>query len=88
MLLSITIIFIFSSISLFVLIPLIGNKIEIPSINNIEQLKRKKIIYYRRIKELELDLESNRINQEEYLELKENLMVKVSSILNKINSIS
>ena len=88
MLLSLMIIFIFSSISLFVLIPLIGNKIRIPSITNLGQLNRQKIIYYRRIKELEFDLESNRINQEQYIELKEKLMVKVSSIINKINNLS
>ena len=70
---------------IFVLEPLFFSKLDYhPNDDNYSILKRKKILLYRQIKELEMEYDIGNISDKDYMELRYNLKQEVSLVISKL----
>ncbi|MEC7798724.1 MAG: hypothetical protein VX517_01590 [Candidatus Neomarinimicrobiota bacterium] len=70
---------------IFVLEPLFFSKLDYhPNDDNYSILKRKKILLYRQIKELEMEYDIGNISDKDYMELRDNLKQEVSLVISKL----
>ncbi len=70
---------------IFVLEPLFFSKLDYhPNNDNYSILKRKKILLYRQIKELEMEYDIGNISDKDYMELRDNLKQEVSLVISKL----
>ena len=70
---------------IFVLEPLFFSKLDYhPNDDNYSILKRKKILLYRQIKELEMEYDIGNISDKDYMELRGNLKQEVSLVISKL----
>ena len=65
--------------------PLLLPKIStVKTSNSKDILRRKKIVLYRQIKELEMEYDIGNINEKDYMEMRENLKEEVSMVISKL----
>jgi hypothetical protein len=70
---------------IFVLEPLFFSKLDYhPNDDTYSILKRKKILLYRQIKELEMEYDIGNISDKDYMELRDNLKQEVSLVISKL----
>ena len=70
---------------IFVLEPLFFSKLDYhPNDDNYSILKRKKLLLYRQIKELEMEYDIGNISDKDYMELRDNLKQEVSLVISKL----
>jgi len=86
MLITIVLFFIFAIPVVFAIQPLLGPAVSMPheTEHSLDSLKRKKQLLYRQIKELELEYGLGLIPENEFAQLRQELKMRVSDVMEKM----